>query len=99
MIYSFLFYILQNLLERIKENPSPGRAVPDSVDPHILGLDLKFRLAAKAPIFQSSVTTTGLCNIVAYYPEFRDVPIYEFDEEKQESVEICVCKVPCFKQI
>ncbi len=62
-------------------------------DPEKLGLALKLRLAAHAPVYRSTTKGNRIYVIARHFP-IRHVPVYEISEEQDPSLLVSI-KVKC----
>jgi hypothetical protein len=74
--------LFQDLRRRIRNLAVEGHKVPGKLDVGALGLELKRRLASRAPVFHETYDVTGKCVVRQTFPEVRQLPVFDIDEEQ-----------------
>ncbi|XP_067656702.1 uncharacterized protein [Haliotis asinina] len=80
--------IVQDLRRRIEALPMKNRKVPTSVDPSVLGVELKLRLAAKSPVIIEKTGCNRKVQIERRRADQRLVPLYNINDQSD-------CRISC----
>ncbi|XP_046362403.2 uncharacterized protein LOC124139410 [Haliotis rufescens] len=84
--------IVQDLKRRIEALPMKNRKVPESVDPKVLGVELKLRLAAKSPVIVEKTGSDGKVQIERRRSDQRFVPLYNINDQSD-------CRISCLMKL
>ncbi|KAK3579254.1 hypothetical protein CHS0354_033331 [Potamilus streckersoni] len=79
----------------IKSLSIKGRPLPTTVNPSILGMELKLCLAAKAPLLMEKSNASRRTTVSEVKANSRFVPVYDIDEEQDPTL-ICQIKVKTY---
>lgn len=86
---------VRDLQKRLSRLPCRNRDVcVNSNNPHILGTELKIRLAIHSPVLREITknTSTNAVQVQSTRPKYRHVPIYNIDSEQDPEL-LCDIKV------
>lgn len=84
---------VRDLQKRLSRLPCRNRDVcVNSNNPHILGTELKIRLAMHSPVLREITENTNAVQVQSTRPKYRHVPIYNIDSEQDPEL-LCDIKV------
>ena len=88
---------IQHVKERLGGLPIRGRPQPDSVSPQQLGPELKIRLACFSPVLTEKLNSKKRVAVTHKYPPYRQVPIYDVDDDEDDCSVLCYLRVKANK--
>lgn len=87
------FNEVKDLKERLCALPCRNRKMClQSNDPHVLGMELKIRLAMHSPVLQEISLGSDGVRVQSLGPSHRHVPVYDINAEQDPEL-ICEVKV------